>query len=87
LLDLTLISGRKFPFIHSEQEIDALIAGSNKKHAVYLQLLKETAMRSGEAKRLQWTDIDKAKRVITLNDPEKVQTQECGESAKRLWKC
>jgi len=70
---------RKFPFIPSEQEIDALIAGSNKKHAAYQQLLKETAMRSGEAKRLQWTDIDKEKRVITLNDPEK-------GSNPRMWR-
>ena len=70
---------RKFPFIPSEQEIDALIAGSNKKHAAYHQLLKETAMRSGEAKRLQWTDIDKEKHVITLNDPEK-------GSNPRMWR-
>ncbi len=70
---------RKFPFIPSEQEIDALIAGSNKKHPAYHPLLKATAMRSGEAKRLQWTDIDKEKRVITLNDPEK-------GSNPRMWR-
>ena len=28
-------------------------------------------MRSGEAKRLLWTDIDLEKRLITLNEPEK----------------
>jgi integrase len=44
---------RKFPFIPTEQEIDALISGSGKKTATFLQLLKETAMRSGEAKRLE----------------------------------
>src|SRR3989304_8510872 len=42
---------RKIPFIPTEQEIDALIAGCNKKLATFLQLLKETAMRCGEAKR------------------------------------
>jgi integrase len=70
---------KKFPFIPSEQEIDALIAGSNKKLAAYQQLLKETGIRSGEAKRLEWTDIDKEKRIITLNAPEK-------GSNPRMWR-
>jgi integrase len=62
---------RKIPFIPTEQEIDCLIAGSSKKVATFLQLLKETAFRSGEAKRLLWTDIDFERRLITLNQPEK----------------
>jgi transposase-like protein len=62
---------KKFPFIPTEQEIDTLIIGSGKKHAAFMQLLKETGMRSGEAKRLEWTDIDHEKRIITLNAPEK----------------
>lgn len=62
---------RKLPFIPTEQELDALIAGCGKKTSTFLQLLKETAMRSGEAKRLEWTDIDFEKRLITLNYPEK----------------
>jgi integrase len=36
-------------------------------------------MRSGEAKRLQWTDIDQQKRIVTLNAPEK-------GSNPRMWK-
>jgi integrase len=70
---------QKFPFIPTEQEIDALIAGSGRKNAAYLQLLKETAMRSGEAKRLEWTDIDREKNIITLNAPEK-------GSNPRMWR-
>jgi len=62
---------RKIPFIPTEQEINSLIAGNPIKVATFLQLLKETAMRSGEAKRLLWTDIDIEKRLITLNEPEK----------------
>ena len=62
---------RKIPFIPTEQEIDNLIAGSSKKVSTFLQLLKETAMRSGEAKRLLWTDIDFERRIIILNQPEK----------------
>ena len=42
---------RKFPFIPTEQEIDDLIAGTSNKVFTFLQLLKETAMRSGESKR------------------------------------
>jgi integrase len=70
---------RKFPFIPTEQEIDALIAGSGKKNAAFLQILKETAMRCGEAKRLEWIDIDREKNIITLNAPEK-------GSNPRMWK-
>jgi integrase len=70
---------RKFPFIPIEQEIDALIAGSGKKNAAFAELLKETAMRPGEAKRLQWINIDSERNIITLNEPEK-------GSNPRMWK-
>jgi integrase len=70
---------RKFPFIPTEKEIDDLIAGCGKKSSTFLQVLKETAMRCGEAKRLEWTDIDFEKSIITLNLPEK-------GSNPRLWK-
>ena len=62
---------RKIPFISTEQELDALVAGCGKKTATFLQLLRETAMRAGEAKRIPWTDVDLERRVITLNNPEK----------------
>jgi integrase len=60
---------QKIPFIPTEQELDALIAGSGKKLAAYLQLLKETAMRAGEAVKLEWMDVDFERRVVTLNRP------------------
>lgn len=47
--------------------------------SAFLQLLKDTAVRCGEAKRLQWTDIDFEKSIITLNVPEK------GSNA-RMWR-
>jgi integrase len=62
---------RKIPFIPMESEIDELIAGCPVTVATFLQLVKETAMRSGEAKRLKWTDIDFQRRIIILNEPEK----------------
>jgi len=70
---------RKFPFIPTEQEIDALISGSGKKTSTFLQLLKETAMRSGEAKRVEWINIDFQKNIVTLNLPEK-------GSNPRMWR-
>ena len=62
---------RALPFIPLESELDQLISGANKKTATFLQLLKETAMRSGEAWRLEWTDINIKNSTITLNEPEK----------------
>ncbi len=62
---------RKLPFIPSETEIDQLIAACGKKTATFLQLLKETAMRSGEANRIEWSTVDFHRKIITLNDPEK----------------
>jgi integrase len=71
---------RKLPaFIPLESEIDALIAGSNRRLACFLQILKETAMRAGEAFSLKWTDIDFERHLIILNSPEK-------GSNPRIWR-
>jgi integrase len=67
------------PFIPTEQEIDALISDAPTKLSTFLQLLKETAMRRGEAKRLEWINIDAERNTITLNEPEK-------HSNPRIWK-
>jgi len=69
---------RKIPFIPTEQEIDELIAGCPTTVATFLQVLKETAMRSGEAKTLKWIEVDFQRRIITLNEPEK-------GSLTRIW--
>jgi integrase len=62
---------RKNPFIPTGEEIGDLVAGSPQIVATLLQLLKESAVRVGEALRLKWTDIDFEKVVIMLNEPEK----------------
>jgi integrase len=67
------------PFIPTEQEIDALISSAPKKLSTFLLLLKETAMRRGEAKRIEWINVDSEKNTITLNHPEK-------HSNSRMWK-
>ena len=49
---------QKIPFLPTEAEIDSLIAGCSQQMATFLQLLKETAARCGEAHKLQWIDLD-----------------------------
>jgi len=61
---------RKLPFIPTEREIDQLIAGCNRKTATFLQLLKETGARCGEAWSLKWTDIDFDNKLVKIT-PEK----------------
>ncbi len=62
---------RKLPFIPTEQEIDDIIAASPNVLAAFLQLLKETGMRRGEAIAVPWKDVDLERRVIMCNYPEK----------------
>ena len=62
---------KKLPFIPLESDINALIAGASTKAATFLQLLKETWARAGEAWSLEWTDIDPERNLITINNPEK----------------
>jgi len=62
---------QKLPFIPTEKEIDALISASGKKLSAFLRTLKETGMRSGEASKLIWIDLDKENSAITVNRPEK----------------
>ena len=70
---------QKIPRIPSDEDINDLIAGSPKKLSTFLLLLSETAMRRGEAKRLEWKGIDSERCTITLNEPEK-------KSNARIWK-
>jgi len=62
---------RTLPFIPTERELDDLIAAVGKKTGCFLQLLKETAMRAGEASKLKWVNVDLQRKIITLNHPEK----------------
>ena len=61
---------RKLPFIPTETEIDQLIAGTSRKISTFLQMLKETGMRVGEACQLNWTDIDLINNSVRIT-PEK----------------
>jgi integrase len=61
---------QKLPFIPLESEVEQLIAGMGKKTACFLQLLKETAIRPGEAWQVEWTDVDFERGTVNIL-PEK----------------
>jgi len=61
----------KQPFIPLESELDQLIAACGKRTATFLQVLKDTGARSGEACKLKWTDINEKNNTIAINNPEK----------------
>jgi len=60
----------KLPFIPTEKTIDQMISACGKKTSTYLQLLKETGMRSGEADKLLWNDVDFERCTVNIT-PEK----------------
>lgn len=54
------------PFIPTEAELDALIAGSHRQMSFFLQFLKETGARCGEIFNLKWTDVDLAGNTVRV---------------------
>ena len=61
----------KQPFDPLEEEIDLLINASGKISGAFLQLLKDTGARTGEARKIQWTDINEKNHTIDINNAEK----------------
>ena len=74
-------SQQKLPFIPTETEIDQLIAAMSQKIATFLQTLKETGMRCGEATMLQWKDISFEQKKQSTSHPKKAATPESYQSA------
>jgi integrase/transposase-like protein len=60
----------KAPYIPTEADIDQLIAGSGRILSTFLQFLKETGARSGEAARLKWSEVDFERKIARIT-PEK----------------
>jgi integrase len=60
----------RVPFIPLESELDSLISAVGKKTSCFLQLAKETGMRSGEIWNLKWTDADMERQCVNVT-PEK----------------
>ena len=57
-------------YIPTESEIAQLIASCNRKTSTLLQMLSETGMRSGEAWRLSWDNIDFERKILTLHSED-----------------
>jgi integrase/recombinase XerD len=60
----------KVPFVPTEADIDQLISGSGRVLSTFLQFLKETGARCGEAAQLKWSDIDFERKIPRIT-PEK----------------
>lgn len=73
----------KLPFIPTEGEIDFLIAACGNKTGTFLQLLKETGARCGEAWQLEWTDIDTEHNTVSIT-PEKHSNPRILKISQRL---
>jgi integrase len=62
---------RPLPYIPTEEFLDQLIASSNQQMAAFLQTLKETGARPGEAWKLSWDDLDIEGKKLNISHPEK----------------
>jgi len=71
------------PWIPTEKEVDQLIAGVSKRYAVFLQLIKETGMRAGEAFNLKWDQIDFETGTVRVT-PEKGSNPRIFKLSRRL---
>jgi len=71
------------PFIPTEGEIDQLIASCGSKTSTFLQLLKETGARCGEAWQLEWTEIDTQNSTVRIK-PEKHSNPRMLKISRRL---
>jgi len=60
----------RLPYVPTEEDVDTLITALPKRYSVFVQLLKETGMRPGEAWRLTRADIDVHNLTVRVR-PEK----------------
>jgi integrase len=54
-------------FLPMEQELNALISKPRLKMSVFLELLKETGVDSGEAWKTEWTDINTERHTVDIH--------------------
>ena len=62
-----ILTDRLPKYIPTENEVNQLISGTNRKTSTMLQLLSETGIRSGEAWFLKWENFDFERKTLTLN--------------------
>lgn len=56
----------KKPFIPTEEELQQALLTGNKTSRAFTQILYETGARTNEAERIEWTDIDYARKKIYI---------------------
>jgi integrase len=61
----------RLPFIPLESEIDQLVNAVGRRLSIYLHVLKETGADPGEALAIEWIDVDRSNKTITINHPVK----------------
>ena len=74
----------KLPWVPTESDIDQLIAACSEKMAIYLQLLKETGTRPGEAFYLTWADIDTVRKIVRVTPEKNSKPRILGISTKLI---
>lgn len=74
----------RLPFIPLETEVDQLISAVEPKLQVFLQLLKETGMRPGEAWNLKCIDIDFEKAAVTISPEKNSRPRQLGISRRLI---
>ena len=74
----------RLPFIPMETEVDQLISGVRGKTAVFLQLLKETGMRAGEAWNLRWVDLDSERNTVKVVPEKNSKPRQCKVSSRLI---
>jgi integrase len=74
----------RLPFIPLEGEVDQLISGVGGKTAVFLQLLKETGIRAGEAWNLRWVDVDSERNILRVLPEKNSKPRQCKVSSRLL---
>jgi hypothetical protein len=67
---------RPLPYLPPETFLDQLIASATSSQmSTFMQTLKETGARPGEAYRLEWNDIDVANKTINISHQKKTAIQ------------
>jgi integrase len=74
----------KLPFVPKETEIDQLVAACSQRTGTFLQLLKETAVRCGEAWQLKWDDIDFETSTVNITPEKNSKPRICHLSHKLI---
>ncbi len=72
------------PFVPTEKEIDALIAGTSRKVSVTLQALKETGFRVDELYSCKWTGLDEEKSTLRCVSEKHGRPREAKISARLM---